>query len=158
LILKVSEIKTLGIILDADTDILRRWESLRDQFRSLSYIMPDDLPITGLVVDPADAVKIGIWLMPNNQTNGMLEDFIRFLIPPDDNLLPIASSILLDLESKGLNRYNNPLHKPKALIHTWLSWQEDPGTPMGLAITKRYLTTEEENCSHFIQWLRDLFS
>jgi len=30
----------------------------------------------------------------------------------------------------------------KALIHTWLAWQDDPGTPLGQAITKRYFDAD----------------
>jgi hypothetical protein len=44
------------------------------------------------------------------------------------------------------------------LIHSWLAVQETPGTPMGLAITKRYLNTDDENCQVFIDWLKRLFN
>lgn len=36
--------------------------------------------------------------------------------------------------------------------------KEDPGTPMGLAITKRYLTTDSELCQQFVDWLNRLFN
>jgi len=54
------------------------------------------------------------------------------------------------------NKYSST-HKSKAKIHTWLSWQEDPGTPMGLAITKRYLTVNDTNCSMLINWILKLY-
>lgn len=95
--------------------------------------------------------------MPNNNVNGMLEDFISFLVPKDDKLLPIVNSTLQTIEQENLNKY--PLtHKAKAVIHFWLSLQEDPGTPMGLGITKRYLSIEEETCLVLIQWLNGLFN
>ena len=54
--------------------------------------------------------------------------------------------------------YNKEYHKSKAFIHTWLAWQEDPGTPMGLAITKKYLSTNDKVlCNSFIEWLNLLF-
>jgi len=95
--------------------------------------------------------------MPNNNVNGMLEDFITFLVPNDDMLLPIVKDNLNIIESKQLNKYK-PIHKSKAIIHSWLAIQEDPGTPMGLGITKRYLTTEEHVCSNLINWLNSLFN
>ncbi|WP_367881111.1 DUF3226 domain-containing protein [uncultured Duncaniella sp.] len=50
------------------------------------------------------------------------------------------------------------IHREKARIHSWLAWQEIPGTPMGLAITKKYLSTEPPVCQAFIQWLNSLFN
>jgi hypothetical protein len=61
--------------------------------------------------------------MPNNQLPGMLEDFVAYLIPPRDRLHPKAEAILRELEQAGLNRYSS-IHRPKALIHTWLAWQK----------------------------------
>jgi len=95
--------------------------------------------------------------MPNNNLNGMLEDFISFLVPKEDKLLPIVHSTLDDIEKKKLNKYA-PIHKSKAVIHSWLSWQEDHGIPMGLGITKRYLSTDEETCSLLVKWLDELFN
>jgi hypothetical protein len=86
----------------------------------------------------------------------MLEDFISFLVPPDDELLPIADATLAAIESQHLNKYSL-IHKSKAKIQTWLAWQDNPGAPMGLSITKKYLTTDEETCQRLIEWLRALF-
>lgn len=46
----------------------------------------------------------------------------------------------------------------KANIHTWLSWQEEPGKPMGQAITKRYLDTSAPHAQQLIDWMRRLFA
>lgn len=93
--------------------------------------------------------------MPNNKLDGMLEDFIKFLVPENDKLLPIAKNTLANIEQQKLNNYAK-IHHSKALIHTWLSWQEYP-VPMGLGITKRYLTTDEETCQLLVNWLKKLF-
>ena len=60
------------------------------------------------------------------------------------------------IEEKKLNKYK-PIHRAKTFIHSYLAVQEDPGTPMGLAITKRYLTTDEKNCLNLINWLKKTF-
>lgn len=152
---KESGIDTVGIIIDADTDLNARWQSIREILRKSNFVAPDDLPETGLILNN-ETQKVGIWIMPNNNTNGMLEDFISFLIPDDDKLLPIAQSTLETIESKQLNQYSS-IHKSKALIHSWLAWQENPGTPMGLSITKRYLTTHKAACQNLVNWLTILF-
>ncbi|WP_153796464.1 DUF3226 domain-containing protein [Foetidibacter luteolus] len=154
--LKQSGLNTLAIMIDADTDIAGRWEPLKNLLNSHGFKMPDNLPKTGLSLNGPNNIKIGGWIMPDNTLNGMIEDFIRFLVPENDALLPIATSTLDHIEGNKLNRYITP-HKAKALIHSWLSWQEDPGTPMGLAITKRFLTTDKEICQQFVNWLTDTF-
>jgi hypothetical protein len=95
--------------------------------------------------------------MPNNNLDGMLEDFIYFLVPQDDELLPIVNTTLNTIEEGSLNKYA-PIHRSKATIHSWLALQEDPGTPMGLGITKRYLTTDEATCKLFVDWINELFN
>ncbi len=39
-----------------------------------------------------------------------------------------------------------------------IGMQEDPGTPIGLSITKQYLTTKSPICESCITWLKTLFS
>jgi hypothetical protein len=153
--LKQSNLFTLGIVLDADTNIIDRWNSVKTLLSNL-FNIPDNFPNTGLIMTN-EKIKIGIWIMPNNGENGMLEDFIQFLIPSDDELILKVNVFLEELENLGLNQYK-AIHKSKAKIHNWLSLQEDPGTPMGLAITKKYLSTENNDCQSFIKWINDLFN
>jgi hypothetical protein len=102
-------------------------------------------------------LKIGVWIMPDNNLNGVLEDFMRFLIPQGDNLLPVAEEVLSNIEAQTHNKYHL-IHKPKALIHTWLSWQETPGKPLGQSITMRYLNTEAEVSQRFVNWIISTFT
>ncbi len=155
--LKTPDLQTLGIVLDADTDLNRRWESLRTKLMASAYTLPESLPKEGLILEKEDAVKVGIWLMPNNESNGMLEDFIQFLIPKGDALLEKAKTVLAEIEAAELHRYKKA-HHSKALMHSWLAWQEDPGTPMGLTITKQYLRLETKAANPFVNWLQKLFT
>ncbi|MDR1962213.1 MAG: hypothetical protein LBQ50_00340 [Planctomycetaceae bacterium] len=155
--LKQSGIKTLGIIVDADTDINARWQSIKNSVSLYGFIVSDRLPPEGLIFENAEGIKIGVWVMPNNETNGMLEDFIAFLVPEKDQLLPIADNVLNDIEKQKLEKYL-PVHQSKARIHTWLAWQDEPGSPLGQSITKRYLSTDNHSCSLLIDWLKRLFA
>lgn len=154
---KVSGMEAVGIIVDADDKPTQRWSHVSAELTKSGFNdIPKDLPVDGLILSN-DKQKAGVWIMPNNKLNGMLEDFISFLIPSDDKLYPVVQTTLQDIEAKELNNYKQ-CHKAKASIHTWLAWQEDPGTPMGLSITKRYLTTDEATCMIFVEWLKKLFS
>ena len=146
----------IGIVIDADSNISKRWSKLRNILIGKGFNIPNDLPSLGLICKNTDEVKVGVWIMPDNNLNGMLEDFVKFLIPENDPCLVIANSTLEKIETQKLNKYA-AIHKSKALIHTWLAWQEDPGTPMGLSITKKYLNADNETSLKFANWLRELF-
>lgn len=106
--LKAENLRTLGIVVDADRNLSARWQSIKDKLSSIGYRdIPQSPPPEGWVCTPSDPYlpRVGVWLMPNNQLPGMLEDFVAYLIPPGDTLYPRAESILQELEQAGLNRY-----------------------------------------------------
>lgn len=148
---------TIGIVVDADSDISSRWDSLKSILSNLGYKVPNSPAINGTIISNNSLPSIGIWIMPDNDENGMLEDFVKELVPANDKLMPIVESTLIDIETKSLNNYKL-IHKSKAKIHTWLAWQESPGTPMGLAINKTYLETTSKKCTTFITWINKLYN
>jgi hypothetical protein len=155
IMLKGSGIETVGIIIDADDNLQMRWNSLKNILSAIGCNVPQILQKIGLIL--ADNLpKTGVWIMPDNNSNGMLEDFVSFLIPHEDKLLPVVHSTLNDIESRQLNKYST-IHKSKAVIHTWLAWQEEPGKPLGTSITKRYLSANDATCHDFVQWMKTLF-
>lgn len=154
---KQASLETLGIIIDADSNLEQRWTQLKTILSTEGFMMPESLNADGFIGLNARNQKVGVWIMPNNNINGMLEDFIAFLIPENDGLRPEVENALTQIESLELQQYKE-IHRSKAFIHTWLAWQEDPSTPMGLSITKKYLNPEEENCLVFVNWLRKLFA
>lgn len=96
--------------------------------------------------------------MPNNHLKGMVEDFIIQMIPDTDNdrLLKKADAVLQELEDNNWNLYK-AVHHSKARIHTWLSWHDEPGLPMGTAITNQVLSTDNDLCKMFVGWLKRMF-
>ncbi len=156
-----GEIKTIGIVVDADSDIQSRWSKLRQILKKSNLYddIPDDCPGGGAIIHPnsAEDIKIGVWIMPDNNNNGMVEDFAAFLIPDGDCLLHEVDKVLANIEERGLNKYKS-IHHSKARIHTWLAWQEVPGTPMGAAVTKKYLSATPPICQDFVDWLNALYN
>ena len=157
--LKRSDLEYLGIVVDANTDLGGRWASLRNiLLRAGEVDVPEEPDPNGTIVileRPDRAVNVGIWLMPDNRLPGMLENFIQFLVPASDVLWPRAVACVEQLPKE--ERRFHPNHRMKANVHTWLAWQEDPGTPMGQAITKRYLDADAPYAQRLIDWVRRLF-
>lgn len=155
--LKISGLHTLGLVIDADQNLPGRWEAVCHRLRLSGYqALPDRPNSQGTIIVQDHLPRVGVWLMPNNQLLGMLENFVTCLIPDGDNLLPKADNILSEIERESLNRYTL-IHHPKALIHTWLAWQDIPGRPMGQSITAQVLLHDTDVALLFINWLKHLF-
>ena len=155
--LERSGLGRLGIIVDADTDIGTRWQSLRDRLIRCGYSnMPVEPQPQGTIVKKGERPIVGIWLMPDNTIPGMLENFISSLVPPDDLLWPMANTIVQQVIVK--DRRFPVTQTIKAHLHTWLAWQEEPGKPMGQAIAKHYFDANAPYAQRLINWLRQLFT
>lgn len=128
--LKRSDLERLGVVLDANSDIAARWESLRNIAIKSGYRNMPTLPdSSGTIIKQQNKPVVGFWLMPENTVPGMLEDFVQFLVPPDDVLWSLANDCLQSIPKQEQRFLES--HRIKAHIHTWLAWQKDPGTPMG---------------------------
>lgn len=152
--------KRIGVVMDADVNIRGRYDALRSILEGtgkydLSQITPSK---GGTLVDSLDEnyPVIGLWLMPDNRSNGMLEDFVMTLADKEDVLMNESDTVLASLEARSLNRYTS-VHRSKAKIHTYLAWQEEPGKPMGQAITAKVLHAESESAKVFVEWIKRLF-
>jgi hypothetical protein len=157
--LKESGLEALGVVIDADTDFGVRWRSLRDRLINAGYKdVPESPILTGTILDAPDASllpRVGIWIMPDNKNKGILENFIGFLLPKESRLVEhVKSSVATIPEDE---RLFSQLAEPKALIHTWLAWQKEPGKPMGTAITAKYLDAGVAEVDVLVSWLKRLF-
>ncbi len=147
----------VGIIIDADTSLEARWQSIRARFIQAGYEnMPATPDSNGSIFESPDGSllpRAGIWIMPDNQTPGILEDFLRFLIPQPNDLF----DHVMDSVESIPNRLFSDNDEPKAVIHTWLAWQEEPGKPYGTAITARFLDPNVPQVDILVSWLMRLF-
>lgn len=99
--------------------------------------------------------RLGVWIMPDNQKSGTLEDFLRFLVPQPTILFDHVRNSVAAIP-EGERRFK-PLDEPKAIIHTWLAWQKEPGRPFGTAITARFLDPNVPEVDVLVAWLNRLF-
>ena len=156
-ILKAPSYDRLGIVVDADDDPMKRWKRLRSIFinRGLSKV-PLDLEEDGVVFEDEDQRRIGLWIWPDNKSQGMLENFIETMIPANDRLLPQAKKCVV--EAIAIDRRFPESHQQKAVIHTWLAWQETTGRPQGVAIQAGFLDSSSGLAQKYVAWLRHLFA
>lgn len=91
--------------------------------------------------------------MPDNTQAGILEDFLRWLVPDGDSLWDRAENCLNEIPPEE-RRFPS---LSKAHIHTWLAWQEEPGTLLGSAINKRYFNADAPQAQRLMAWIHTLF-
>ena len=93
--------------------------------------------------------------MPDNRKTGALEDFLRDLIDEGDLLPPLAEDS--SRKAKQLGAQYSDGDYWKAVLHTWLAWQKEPGRPYGTAIKARYFGADGATAERFINWFRNVF-
>ncbi len=153
---KESGLDVLGVMIDADDSPLSRWRSFRqicgDEFPSL----PNDLPPDGLIANGRSGLRLGFWLMPDCRSSGMIETFLRHMVPLSEaNLWAHAVSSFDGARTLGASC--RQAHHDKAHIHTWLAWQDPPGERAGGAITRKILDPEAPTALPFVAWFKNLF-
>jgi hypothetical protein len=158
-ILDDGDLERLGIVVDANTNIDARWVSLCNILIDFGDVnIPANPDPHGTIMSLGQTLRtltVGVWIMPNNKLSGILEDFIGFLVPEGDLLWERAKNCVEGIPET--EQLFPKVHKPKANIHTWLAWQEEPGTPLGLAITKRYFDVNVPHAQQLVNWTRRLF-
>ena len=100
--------------------------------------------------------RVGVWLMPDNQRIGTLEDFLRTLVEDADSLLPHAQESTTQAKKTHGADFRD-MDEQKAVLHAWLAWQEVPGLPYGTAIRARYFRQDSPVAERFVAWFRRLF-
>jgi len=92
--------------------------------------------------------------MPDNANEGMLEYLLIACAPP--NAVEVAKEAVNLAKQKQATTFKD-VHHSKAVIHTYLAWQDEPGRPLGLSLTSRVLSADTAEATRFVAWLQRLF-
>ncbi len=152
--------ESIAIVLDADLDLQQRWQSLHDRLGQIGYLDVPAAPASEgtIIAAPINSLlpRLGVWFMPDNRAGGILEDFLHFLVPLDSLLFAYVQASVNAIPAEEV--LFPAVAKPKAVIHTWLAWQAEPGKPLGTAITARYLNANAPQAENFLAWLKRLYA
>ena len=147
---------SVGFVVDADEAAANRWHAVRHRLSFLDPKPPNELPATGFVAYvPTYRVRVGVWLMPDNRASGALEHFLKDLVDENDPLLALAHESTTAARDRGATFPE--VKYVKAVIHAWLSWQEEPGRPFGTAIAAKYFNSDSQTALSFLRWFDELF-
>lgn len=154
---KASSGRAVGFVLDADSSLPNRWRAMSSRLRDVGVDTPKDIPPEGFVGESRTyRTRVGVWLMPDNQQGGTLEDFLRTLVEDADPLLPHAQESTTQAKQRHGANYRK-VDENKAVLHAWLAWQEVPGLPYGTAMRARYFRQDSPVAESFVAWFRRVF-
>jgi len=151
----VSQKQAIGIVIDADNpNLVAKWQKITKKLTARGYTLPNNPELSGTIIKADDMPDIGIWLMPDNDKDGMLEDFCHRLIEPES--LEVAQQSVEQAKQQNITTFKD-VHRSKAIIHTYLAWQDEPGLPLGAAITAKALDGDKPLAKNFVNFLTKLF-
>jgi len=148
--------KAVGIVVDANDHLDSRWARVRQCRLGIAADFPEDLPSGGLVHQNRDGLRIGVWIMPDNQSHGMLETFLgRLVAPAHAPLWAFARESCARSREHGAPYAD--AHRQKAEIHTYLAWLEPPGRSLHVSVLARALDARLSLAGPFAEWFIDLY-
>ena len=150
----------VGFVLDGDEAPEEHWRQVMGR---IAVAYPDmQLPA---VADPNGTIvpeepgmgspRIGIWIMPDNQSAGELEDFVIQMIPTGDPVWPRSQTYIADIPAPARKFEGNKIAKSQ--VHAWLAARRFPGL-MGIAVRDGDLSVDGLLCQRFLTWLTRLFA
>lgn len=155
--LKTEGLKALGLVIDADENPQGRWQSIRDRALQSINDLPEDLPETGLIHETQRGIRFGVWMMPDNRREGMLETFLAHLLPDGStDLWEFAQTTARSAQTDYQAPYT-PVQTDKAQIYTWLAWQNPPGRQLHQALKENIFQPSHPHAQRFVQWFTDLY-
>lgn len=145
-------IMAVGIVVDADDNPTERWEMISDQVRRAGINLPADPDPGGVITDSIP--RVGVWLMPDNQSCGEIEDFVTGLIPDNDPVWSRAEGYIDNIPEDHRKFCSAKISKAKT--YAWVSTRRRPGL-IGASVNPDDLDLNKELYKRFVHWLEELY-
>jgi hypothetical protein len=157
-----GRIDHLALVLDADTPPNGSFNSTVDRVTEIvspyKYGAPNSLGAlsSGLIYRNSDGLAdLGLWVMPDNASNGMLEDWVKLCVVPTE--LGLLNQAVVTVAGLTPPTKFNSLHVTKAEVATWLAWQKKPGQGLYQA-AEGLLDTSNPQYAALVNWLQHVFN
>jgi hypothetical protein len=160
--INAGNVDKLGLILDADFPpdnsggFSSRLKLVTDKLKVAGYTVPAKPSFNKgeIFLHPNKLPSIGLWIMPNHEVDGMLENFIESLISDKDQLYLLAHADK-SIRNLPITLFDQKLRYTKARIFSWRAWQKRPGLPLNSALNDGIL--DKTKACNFEKWLNTVF-
>jgi len=159
--LQDGQLKRIGVVVDADrvahgTGYAVTLQRFTDALAQAGY-QPNPAAASGLVFTHQDGLAdLGLWVMPNNADQGMLEDWIKQCLHPGEGALYQHVGTSID-SIPGGPKFQS-WHRTKAEVATWLAWQKKPEHGLYNAAQSDLLNTDAPLFKELQTWLTHVFA
>jgi len=155
-----AQITRLAVVVDADSEdngggYQRAIDRVTKIVEPYGFTLRPN-PAGGILFQHGDGLAdFGLWVMPNNCDEGMLEDWIKSCIHPDENqLFAHAKTVVDTLPHKKFKS----IHISKAEVATWLAWQKQPGHGLYRVVEDQLIDTNSALSKELRVWLTHVYS
>ncbi len=155
-----ATVTRLAVIVDADSEedgggYNRAIERITEIVKPYGFTLASN-PVGGIYFQhDDDLADFGLWVMPNNCDEGMLEDWIKRCVHSNENKLFTHAQEVVD--TLPLTKFK-PIHISKAEVATWLAWQKKPGHGLYLAVEDQLIDMDSELFLELKDWLTHIYS
>ena len=156
-----GKITHIALVVDADYPEYHGLGCQKTIDRVTAIVKPFDFKLdqevaSGLCFKHSDGfADLGLWVMPDNQQEGMLEDWIKSCVKEDEQTLFNQSiAAVQTIESPKFGSHSIS----KAEVATWLAWQKQPGHGLYEAIRGELLDDKSPLFNEMERWLLQIFA
>jgi hypothetical protein len=155
-----SSVKKLAAIVDADYDpkdkvaFQKTLANFQTTVSEHGFILLED-NTHGLIFKLQDSdITFGLWIMPDNQAEGTIEDFVKTCIHSDEQpLLNHAIDVVKNVPNKKFEKHN----VSKAEVATLLAWQRKPSLGLYCSVEDKLIDTKHTLFQELERWLKQIF-
>ena len=156
-------IKRLAVSVDADhitahgMGCQKTLETFASIVAEFGYSrIPAHERLNGFVFRHDDGLaNIGLWVMPDNQADGMLEDWVKLVVRSEERPLLERITEICD-EMRDLTKFK-PIHRSKAEVSMWLACQDPPGHELGACIGRGLFNLDHTSVRAMLCWMKAVF-
>jgi len=155
-----AQITHLAVVVDADSEdngggYNRAIDRVTKIVTEYGFTLASN-PVGGVLFQNDEGLAdFGLWVMPNNCDEGMLEDWIKSCVHENEHeLFAHAESVVDTLPQTKFQ----PIHISKAEVATWLAWQKLPGHGLYRAVEDQLIDTNSALFKELCVWLTHIYS
>jgi len=145
-----SRVKSYGIVRDADDSPDNTFQSITDMLKR--HQQP--IPTAPGKITSSNSMTIGIYIMPGNSEEGMLEDLCLKTVS-NHPVLACVDEYMICLQN-NLKRENLPRTPAKAKMHAFLAGMSKFKPDLGTAAKKGYFNLDSEILNNVKLFLQEL--
>ncbi len=155
-----GNIERLAVVVDADKiDHGSGYEKTINKVKEITahqgFTLAENQTHGLLFKHDGNLADLGLWIMPNNQDEGMLESFIKQCVKTDE--LALFNHAVQTVQNLPDAKKFEAHHEVKAEVATWLAWQKKPGHGLYHSLQADLLDTNHALFQEMQQWLKKIF-